>query len=246
MKYCIRVEEIYKINNPSLESKYRQFVHSNPKFATEECIGWHGTSAKCNDGRCMSPTCSLCQIIRNGFKKENARKDTSSYGCWGSATYFADKSFVCQTYNGASQINTTTSRRCTIMTKINRGNTVRGEELIVKHNSAACLDTLIAKMNYDTVVTSRSYYIAPADYLLLYNSFAAVPAYIVVYSVQTRSLQVRTTKNDYCSFHNEYHKCSNGCDGHWYANCLGERDSTKYSQNIRDDPYEQASIRSNN
>ena len=130
IKSKIRVDMIYKINNPLLESRYQQFVRSNPNFVTQECIGWHGTSAKCHNGSCMSLTCSLCQIIRNGFKKECARKDTSSYRCWGNATYFANQSFVCQTYNGASQIDNTINQRCTIMAKINRGYTVRGEKLI--------------------------------------------------------------------------------------------------------------------
>jgi len=31
-KQQIRLEEIHKINNPTLESKYQQFVRSNPKY----------------------------------------------------------------------------------------------------------------------------------------------------------------------------------------------------------------------
>jgi hypothetical protein len=167
-----RVDTIYKINNPSLESRYQQFVRSNPKFATQECIGWHGTSAKCQNG-------SLCQIVQNGFKKECARKDTNSYRCWGNTYYFANKTFVCQTYNGASQINSGTTQRCTIMNKINPGYTVRGKKLIDTWNSKVPLPILIARINYDTLLVSRDYYIAPTEYLFLYNNFAAVPSYIL-------------------------------------------------------------------
>ncbi len=35
----IRVDSIYKINNPLLESHYQQFVRSNQKFSIRECIG---------------------------------------------------------------------------------------------------------------------------------------------------------------------------------------------------------------
>jgi hypothetical protein len=73
----VRVEAIHKINNPSLESRYQQFVRSNTKFATQEDVGWHGTSAKCDNDRCMSPACSLYQIVQNGFKKDCARKYTN-------------------------------------------------------------------------------------------------------------------------------------------------------------------------
>ncbi len=243
LKSQIRVEAIHKINNPLVESRYQQFVRSNTKFPTEEYIGWHGTSAKCNNGSCMSSTCSLCQIIQNGFKKECARKDTTSYGCWGNATYFANKSFVCHTYNGASQLDNKINRRCTIMAKINGGYTVRGKKLLDTWLSQWPIAMLIARMNCDTVVVSRNYYIAPTNYLLLYNNFAAVPTYIVVYSVQTKSLQVRIGKDDYCSFHNEYHACGGACDGHYggsYASCLGD-DSLyqikQYDGNSRDNPY---------
>ncbi|CAF4716499.1 unnamed protein product, partial [Rotaria sp. Silwood2] len=124
----VHVEAIHKISNPLLQSRYQQFIHSNAKFPIKECFGWHGTSAKCNNGSCMSSTCNLCQIIRNGFKKECARKDTISYNHWGAATYFSNKSFVCHTYNGASQMDSTTLKRCTIMATINCSNTFDREK----------------------------------------------------------------------------------------------------------------------
>ena len=223
----IHVEEIHKIDNPTLESKYEQFVHSNPNYATRECLGWHGTSAKCHNGRCMLPTCTLCQIVRNGFRRECARKNTSSYLCWGNATYFSTKSFVCQTYNGGSQIDNTTNRRCTILAKINRGHTIHGKKLIDAWHSQASLSTLITALKYDTVLVARDYYIAPTEYLLLANDLAALPIYIVVYAVQVNSLQVRKGDHQYCSFHQEYHGCNGICDGHYsfsYASCLGNGD----------------------
>ncbi len=214
MKSQIRVDAIHKINNPSLESRYQQFVRSNPKFATQECIGWHGTSAKCHNGSCMSSACSLCQIVQNGFEKECARKDTSSYRCWGNATYFANKSFVCHTYNGGSQINDANLRRCTIMTKINHGHTLHHERFEHVYNSCLFIPYLLKKFKYDTVRFYRDYYIALVDYILVYNNLTAAPTHIIVYSYRSNALQIRNQIGDYFSFHNEYHSTSTGCDAH--------------------------------
>ena len=150
-KAQIRVEEIHKINNPILESRYQQFVRSNPKFAGKECIGWHGTSAKCNNGRCRSPACSLCQIVQNGFKNECARKNTTSYNCWGANTYFATKSFVCHTYNGASELDGTILKRCTIMTKLNPGLTFHIEKFKHLHNAGVVQPSLLKMFECDTI-----------------------------------------------------------------------------------------------
>ncbi len=216
MKSQIRVDAIHKINNPSLESRYQQFVCSNTKFATQECIGWHGTSTKFQNGSCMSSACSLCQIVQNGFEKDCPRTNTSSYKCWGAATYFANRSFVCHTYNGGSQINNGTTQRYTIMTKIHHGHTLHRERLkrVNSTYSGLIIAYLLKKFKYDTVRFYRDYYIAPVDYILVYNNLAAVPTYIVVYSYGSNALQIRTEKGDYCSFHNEYHSCAGGCDGH--------------------------------
>lgn len=219
----IRVEEIHKINNPALESKYQQFVRSNPNFATRECIGWHGTSARCHNGRCMSPACTLCQIVRNGFNKDCARKRTSSYHCWGANTYFATKSFVCHTYNGASQLDETTLRRCTIMSKINRGHTINREKIKGLHNDCVVWPSLLKTFKYDSLRFDRDYYIAPVDYILVSNNLAVLPIYIVQYAYETRDLQIRSTIGKYCSFHNEYHKCGGVCDGHYGPMCLGQK-----------------------
>jgi hypothetical protein len=245
----VQIEAIHKVNNASLESRYQGFVHSNPKFANRECIGWHGTSAKCHTGQCMSSMCSLCQIIRNGFRKECARKDTSSYRCWGEASYFANRSFVCHTYNGGSQVNSITLKRCTIMAKINCGNTFDTEkyqQLYDKFNlgTSACasIPTLVNQFKSDTVTFTRDYYIAPADYILLYNNVAAVPIYIVVYSVRTKNVQIRTTLGTYCSFHNDYHTCGTDCDGHYGPACLGSSYRELHSNNYNGTSYERRSI----
>jgi hypothetical protein len=226
LKSQVRVDTIHKINNPTLESQYQQFVRSNAKYATQECIGWHGTSAECRNGSCMSSTCSLCQIVRHGFKKDCARKNTTSYGCWGAATYFANKSFVCHTYNGASQPDNETLKRCTIMTKINRGHSLHHEKFEHVDGSFILIPFPMKKFKYDTVQFNRNYYIAPVDYILVYNNLAAIPAYIVVYSYRTRALQIRSQRGNYCSFHNEYHGCNTACDGHCYQLCLGTDDKT--------------------
>jgi hypothetical protein len=52
-----------------------------------------------------------------------------------------------------------------------------------------------------------------------------------VYPIQTKSLQVRIGKDNYWSFHNEYHGCSSACDGHYsfaYASCLGYGDPDRH------------------
>ncbi|CAF2053907.1 unnamed protein product [Rotaria magnacalcarata] len=247
----VRIEAIHKINNAFLESRYQQFVHSNPKFANRECIGWHGTAAKCQNGQCKSSLCSLCQIIRNGFRRECARKDTSSYQCWGEASYFATQGFVCHTYNGASQsqMNNGTITRCTIMAKINCGNAFDQEKylrLYEKHIGGTSADgsvpTLLNTLRHDTVTFNRNYYIAPTDYILSYNNAAAVPVYIVVYSVTSKAVQIRTTSGQYCSFHNEYHICSTGCDGHYGQECLGSY-RCHGSRNYNGDPRKRHSNR---
>jgi len=229
-KQQIRLEEIHKINNPTLESKYQQFVRSNPKYSTRECIGWHGTSAKCNDGQCMLPTCTLCQIVKNEFNKDCARKDTYSYRCWREATYFATQSFACHTYNGDSQYRTAnaTHTRCTIMVKINKGNAFNHPKYSQLYeglggsigSSYASVPELLDMFKHDTALISRDYYIAPVDYILSYNNMITVPMYILVYSTRA-PIQVRTTGGRYCSFHREYHICSKGCDGHYGPTCLG-------------------------
>jgi len=79
------IKSIIRRLNQNINNLFAQIRN----IATRQSIEWHGTSAKCNDGRCMLPTCTLCQIVNNGFNKDCARKDTYSYGCWGEATYFA-------------------------------------------------------------------------------------------------------------------------------------------------------------
>ena len=221
----VRVKAVHKIKNASLESRYQQFVHSNPKFANRECIGWHGTSAKCHDGHCMSPLCSLCQIVRNGFKQESARKNTYSHDCWGDAVYFATQSFVCHTFNGASQLETNIYERCTIMAKLNPGHTA--EELNfhryrqTESNGPLPRSKWIKENGYDTVTISRDYYIAPTDYILVFNNTVVLPTYIVLYSFEATPLRIRKHIGDYCLFHNEYHKEGIRCDGVCHRGCLG-------------------------
>lgn len=214
LKKDVRIEAIYKVHNDSLELRYQRFIDSNPKFVTENCIGWHGTSSNCHDGSCMSWTCHLCQIIRHGFKRHCARQDTISYKCWGPATYFASRSFVCHTYNGGSSCNT--NKRCTIMTKINSGHTLDDGPIMDNHGSSYAPDhfpAVIKKFKYDSIALTRDYYIAPADYILLYNDLAALPMYIIVYSVR-KPLQVRKESGQYCHFHGENHMVDAFCDGH--------------------------------
>jgi hypothetical protein len=195
----------------------------------------------------MLLTCTLCQIVRNGFNKECACKDTYSYRCWGEATYFATRSFACHNYNGGSQSQNSNSTltKCTIMVKINGGNAFNQqkykqlcERLIGGATECASVPALLNMSKHDTATFSRDYYIAPVDYILSYNNVAAVPIYIVVYSTEPVIL-IRTTAGGYCSFHKEYHICSTGCDGHYGPECLGSGRSQDYvSTNYNGSPNE--------
>ncbi len=78
------------------------------------------------------------------------------------------------TYNGGSQMKNANVRRCTIMTKINRGHTLHHENFKHINCSGVLNPYLLKKFKYDIV---RFYC-------------------------------------NYCSFHNEYHSCATGCDGH--------------------------------
>jgi hypothetical protein len=125
------------------------------------------------------------------------------------------------------------------MAKINYGNTFDREKYQQLYqnfdggtSAEAYIPSLLNRFKYDTAAFSRDYYIAPADYILVYNNVIAVPIYIVQYSVGTKIVQIRTTSGKYCSFHNEYHICSTGCDGHYGPDCLGShRDNDKDNNN---------------
>lgn len=213
-----------------LEFRYQQFISSNANFATEECIGWHGTSALCRFGNCRSLICSLCQIVRHGFKKECARKDSYSHDCWGDAIYFSSHSFVCHTFNGASELNYDLFQRRTIMAKLNRGHTIDENTFDVESNGKGVgrLPQWIAEKGYDTVILSRDYYIAPTNYLLVFNNCAVIPLYIVIYSYPGReTLRIRRFIGEYCSFHNEHHKEGTRCDGNCHQGCLGNDENDR-------------------
>ena len=176
----VHAKAIHKINNRLLESRYREFLNSNSKFASRQCFAWHGTSAKCNDGSCMSASCCLCHIIRNRFREECMRKRTISFNHWGAATYFSSKSFVCHSYSRRSELDYDGTRtRCTIMATINYGNTFDQEkfnqyleyheEIIGGRSECFYIPRLVHCLMYDTVVFSRNYYNAPTDYILVYT-----------------------------------------------------------------------------
>jgi hypothetical protein len=105
--------------------------------------------------------------------------------------------------------------------KINRGHTFYPEKFRHLHNPDNVQPSLLKTFKCDTIRFSRDYYITPVDYILVHNNSAALPTYIVQYSYETRSLQIRSKTGIYCSFHNEHHGCSTGCDGHAYQECLG-------------------------
>ncbi|CAF1334008.1 unnamed protein product [Adineta ricciae] len=88
-------------------------------------------------------------------------------------------------------------------------------------SSIASIPTLLTMFKHDTANFSRDYYISPVEYILSYNNVVAQPVYIVVYSVKSEDIQIRSTTGNYCSFHKEYHICSTGCDGHYGPECLG-------------------------
>jgi hypothetical protein len=100
------------------------------------------------------------------------------------------------------------------MTRINLGHTLHHERFEHIYHYYLFIPFLLKKFKYDTVRFYRDYYSAPANYILVYNDLAAVPTYIIVYSYGKRALQIRAVKGDYCLFHNEYHSCGSGCDGH--------------------------------
>ncbi|CAF1330142.1 unnamed protein product [Rotaria sordida] len=109
------------------------------------------------------------------------------------------------------------------MAKPNRGHTTDEETFDqeslgkghVKHRE------WIKATGYDTVLLTRDYYIAPTNYLLVFNNCAVMPTYIVRYSFEIIPLRIRKHIGDYCSFHNEYHKEGGGCDGQCHQGCLG-------------------------
>lgn len=185
-----------------MESRYNKFVRSNPKFANRECIAWHGTSTECHNGSCKSFHCALCHIIRQGFRKDRARRNIRSYSQLGQTTYFSNKSFVSHTYNGGSQ--NMEYERCTIMSKINYGHTLHLKKIEHAEYSSYVIPTLIKNLKYDSADIHQDRYIAPADYILLYNDAAALPTYIIVYSAR-RKLQVRNEEGGYCARHGENH-----------------------------------------
>lgn len=212
----ILVVDVHKICNPLLEARYQRFVRSNPRLSKRELIVWHGTSAECNNGTCMSPKCSLCKIIQEGYQKESAREH-SLFHYWRHATYFAMHSFACHNYNGASQRHGS-NERCTIMTKINMGRTFDvtsflanlGEAELDHFKNDSTPQNLFAHLNsiegshYDTALMKRHQYKVPTEYVISQNNDAAVPIYIVVYYTKVE-VQVRASGGKYCSFHNQYH-----------------------------------------
>ncbi|CAF1528489.1 unnamed protein product [Adineta ricciae] len=165
----IRVEEIYKIHHASLESRYQQFVRSNPKYATQECIGWHGTSSNCRNGQCKSLSNYFARILKG-------------LCTWGEATYYATQSFACHTYNGdsQSQMHNGTAVRCTIIVKLNRGIAFSKEKYTrfrLGTSSDASIPALITMFKHETANFSRDYYICPVEYILSYNGPECLGSY---------------------------------------------------------------------
>lgn len=218
----LSVKKIYKIKNQLFNSRYRRFCEEHSDATNEEVIAWHGTSAKCHDTKCMSKECAICQIARGGFRKHCARQNTSSYRCWGAATYFACQSFVCHSYNGASKLNQTETDRCMIMAKINYGRRFDYR----KFQASASRDWKVYRTQrkdsvLDTMCIPRDYYVSPAEYILLYDNAAALPMYIVVYTLKDDSREVRSARGKFCEFHKTHHRCNDDCDGHYNMDCLG-------------------------
>lgn len=219
----VKVEAIYTVSNPILENYYQRFLHSTKSSERMESIGWHGTGSKCYDGSCKHKNCTLCNIIQTGFKKQCAR-DSFSHHCWGNAIYFANKSFICHSFNGASEskLNNLKHKRCVIMAKINRGYTVDRATFdnMTEGKGWHSHREFVYGQGYDTITLSRDYYVAPAEYTLVYNDFAVLPTHIVVYTYPSTGLMVRQEKGEYCDFHKEYHRGGCGCDGHCHRQCL--------------------------
>lgn len=78
-KIGTRVKNIYRINNPILQTGFLQekgrMLANNGNDSKERRL-WHGTSLTCNleNSRtpCHNPDCAVCSIIVNGFDMKYA------------------------------------------------------------------------------------------------------------------------------------------------------------------------------
>lgn len=83
--------QAFRFDNRDLDAAWAQGRGPHEKL-------WHGTGYMCLSGICSSPQCTLCGILKHGFRPDLARQETHSYKEFGPNTWFAVRSQACAQY----------------------------------------------------------------------------------------------------------------------------------------------------
>lgn len=85
------IVQAFRFDNRDLETSWVRGRGPHVKL-------WHGTGYMCLNGICSSPQCTLCGILKHGFRPDLARQETHSYKEFGPNTWFAVRSQACDQY----------------------------------------------------------------------------------------------------------------------------------------------------
>jgi len=171
-------------------NKYRAALERRGKFSRRgrakgnECRRWHGTphdyckllgDALSDKGRCDDTSCAICSIVSTGFRKPAF--NLFSFQRFGYGIYFSATSSKSDDYTGRNGSNLPTAksgRKAILLCKVAAG---RGAKVPIPMPLATA-----APMGFDSVIGDpRCYLGLNFDELVVYNSAAVVPAYVIVY-----------------------------------------------------------------
>jgi serine/threonine protein kinase len=228
----IQIDEIIPLDvSAEVNANYARIKSSMP--STNPLFLWHGTpSLLCTNGTCRKSNCSLCSIVREGFRPENARRETSSYTLFGHSSYFAADSMIAHGYNGKNESVLGGKKRAVILSEvlvkkplncasrevideISDGETEMNLKSLSRHlrnlyNKDDC-DCFLTKVESFPRNGSDDGLIIPVHYMVQ-DGHRILPRYLVTYTYPERFAQSLPHENNYktnpmyCEFHGMWHQ----------------------------------------
>jgi hypothetical protein len=233
----IQIDEIIPLTVSSeVNANYARMKSSAPS-STSPLLLWHGTpDLRCTDGNCGKSNCSLCAIVREGFRPENARRETSSYTLFGHSSYFASESMVAHGYNGKNEKVLRGKKRAVILSEvivnkplncasrevinqIQKGGPDMNLQSLSRHlrnlyNSRHCDCFLTKAESFPNEDSGHRVPLIPV-YYMVQDGHRILPRYLVTYTYPERFARNlphdncdsnSNTNPSYCEFHGMWHQ----------------------------------------
>jgi hypothetical protein len=180
-----RVEKMFKIMVPdTVYARYVSYKQTAP-YGTNLKRRFHGTGAQCNffvnlmGGPCSRSDCSICSICQNGFALRTAGTTAraTAFGLrFGKGLYFSSVSGKSHDYAGESEkVERGRKYRAMLLCNVVVGRAFKTKEGV--------LEPPFPRPGYDSTIGE----VGPNlnyDEVVVYKEEAAIPAYLITYSLQ--------------------------------------------------------------